>query len=81
MAHIHELGWARQAVTVSWPFLQHEADISEDLRGKARALEDLLARETFFRELPTIEQHAHALDGIRESARGRIGAGKKVILE
>jgi hypothetical protein len=59
---LRDLERARQAVTVSWPFLQQEADISEDLRGKARALEDLLARETFFRELPSIEQHARAIE-------------------
>src|SRR5262249_60133042 len=35
---LRDLERARQAVTVSWPFLQQEADISEDLRGKARAL-------------------------------------------
>lgn len=79
---LRDLERARQAVTVSWPFLQQEADISEDLRGKARALEDLLARETFFRELPTIEQHAHAIEGeydrrYEEAMTARIGAYKK----
>jgi hypothetical protein len=79
---LRDLERARQAVTVSWPFLQQEADISEDLRGKARALEDLLARETFFRELPTIEQHAHAIEGeydrrYDEAMSARVGAYKK----
>jgi hypothetical protein len=79
---LRDLERARQAVAVSWPFLQQEADISEDLRGKARALEDLLARETFFRELPTIEQHAHAIEGeydrrYEEAMNARIAAYKK----
>lgn len=79
---LRDLERARQAVTASWPFLQQEADISEELRGKARALEDLLARETFFRELPTIEQHAHAIEGeyerrYEEALGARIGAYKK----
>jgi hypothetical protein len=79
---LRDLERARQAVTISWPFLQQEADVSEDLRGKARALEDLLARETFFRELPTIEQHAHAIEGeydrrYEEALSARIGAYKK----
>lgn len=59
---LHDLERARQAITVAWPFLQQESDIAEDLRTKARVLEDLLARETFFRELPSIEQHAHAIE-------------------
>lgn len=79
---LRDLERARQAVAVSWPFLQQEADISEDLRGKARALEDLLARETFFRELATIEQHAHAIEGeydrrYDEAMNARIAAYKK----
>ena len=39
-----------------------EPDVSDDLRAKAAALEDLLARETFYRELPAIEQHASAIE-------------------
>jgi len=79
---LRDLERARQAVAVSWPFLQQEADISEDLRTKARSLEDLLARETFFRELPAIEQHAHAIETeyerrYAEAMDARIGAYKK----
>ena len=59
---LRNLELARQAVTIAWPFLQQESNIPEDLRARARAAEDLLARETFFRELPAIEQHAHAID-------------------
>src|SRR5262249_39415901 len=73
---------ARQAVTVAWPFLQQESDISENLRTKARSLEDLLARETFFRDLPAIEQHAHAIEAeyerrYDEAMDSRIAAYKK----
>jgi hypothetical protein len=53
---------ARQALGAAWPFLRQEADISDDLRARATALEDLLARETFYRELPIIEQHAAAIE-------------------
>jgi hypothetical protein len=59
---LRDLDRARQASSVAWPFLQQEPDILEDLRSKARALEDLLARETFFRELPAIEQHTRAIE-------------------
>jgi Family of unknown function (DUF6079) len=79
---LRDLERARRAVAVAWPFLQQEADISEDLRTKARALEDLLARETFFRELPSIDQHAHAIEAeyqrrYDEAMDARIAAYKK----
>ncbi|WP_437763573.1 BREX system P-loop protein BrxC [Sorangium sp. So ce764] len=58
---LRDLARARQALAVAWPFLRQETDVSDELRGKAAALEDLLARETFFRELPAIEQHTGVL--------------------
>jgi hypothetical protein len=59
---LQDLDRARKALSKAWPFLRTEADVSEDLRTKAAELEDLLSRETFYRELPTIEQHASAID-------------------
>jgi Family of unknown function (DUF6079) len=59
---LRDLDRAREALRTAWPFLRSEHDISEDLRAKAAELEDLLARETFYRELPTIDQHASAID-------------------
>jgi hypothetical protein len=53
---------ARDALAQRWPFLTQEPDIGDDLRGRAAALKDLLERETFFRELATIDQHARAID-------------------
>ena len=49
---MRDLDRAREALKTAWPFLRGESDVSEDLRAKAAALEDLLARETFYRELP-----------------------------
>src|SRR5207247_2038466 len=46
---LHDLERARQALTTAWPFLRHEADVSDELRAKATALEDLLARESFYK--------------------------------
>ena len=57
-----DLDRARGALRTAWPFLRVESDVSEELRSKATELEDLLARETFYRELPTIEQHGSAID-------------------
>lgn len=59
---LRDLERARQALGAAWPFLRQEADIGDDLRAKATALEDLLARETFYRELPSIEQHTAAIE-------------------
>jgi hypothetical protein len=43
-------------------FLSQESDIADELRTRAASLEDLLARETFFKELPSIEQHTKAIE-------------------
>ncbi len=59
---LRDLGRARRALATAWPFLRQEADISEELRTQAAALEDLLARESFYKELPTIEQNTGALE-------------------
>jgi hypothetical protein len=59
---LHDLERARTAQRSLWGFLSEEADIEGDLRVRATELEDLLQRETFFKELPTIEQHTKALE-------------------
>jgi hypothetical protein len=79
---LRDLERARQVLGTAWPFLRQEADISDDLREKAAALEDLLARETFYRELPSIEQHARAIEAeyerrYEEALSARIAAYSK----
>jgi hypothetical protein len=59
---LRDLDRARKVLKSSWPFLREEPDVSEDLRSKAAMLQDLLARETFYRELPTIEQQSRAIE-------------------
>jgi hypothetical protein len=76
---LRDLDRARQALRAAWPFLRGESDVGEELRAKAAKLEDLLARETFYRELPTIEQQAFAIDAeyarrFEEALEARIGA-------
>jgi hypothetical protein len=53
---------ARQSLATLWPFLSDEPDLPKGLAEKAAGLGDLLARETFFREIPAIEQHTRALE-------------------
>lgn len=57
-----DLERAREAQGALWGFLSQEADITEELRSRAAELADLLQRETFFRELPAIDQHTKALE-------------------
>jgi hypothetical protein len=59
---LRDLERARNAQSTLWSFLGQEADISDELRARAASLEDLLQRETFFKELPTIEQHTKAIE-------------------
>jgi hypothetical protein len=58
---IRDLQRARQSLLVAWPFLHQEADVSDDLRTQSAALSDILARETFYRELPALEQYTRAI--------------------
>jgi hypothetical protein len=49
-------------MTIAWPELQHEEGNLGEVESHAAALQDLLQRETFFRDLPAIEQHARAIE-------------------
>lgn len=55
------LGRARQVLSVKWPFLEAEPDVTEDDRKVAADVDDLLHRESFYRELPRIDQGATRL--------------------
>ena len=59
---LHDLERARKAQGVLWNFLSQESDVTDELRTRASSLVDLLARETFFKELPSIEQHSKAIE-------------------
>jgi hypothetical protein len=59
---LRDLDRARQALSLLWPVLAEEGDLGLDLISHAHTLADLLSRETFFRELPLIEQHARAIE-------------------
>jgi hypothetical protein len=59
---LHDLGRARKALDALWTFLQDEPDLSPSHREHADKLRDLLAKETFFRELPAIDEHTRELE-------------------
>ena len=62
------LGKARQCFDTIWPFLDGEQDLEDALRDRATELSDLMARETFYRHIPEIDQHTKA---ISDDYRGR----------
>ena len=59
---LHDISRARKALEVVWPFLKEEPDLTDDDREDAEKLADLMAKETFFRDMPAIDQHARALE-------------------
>ncbi|MFE9658137.1 BREX system P-loop protein BrxC [Micromonospora sp. NPDC006431] len=61
-ARLPDIERARQAIEIAWPVLKDELGLSPDLESRAIELSDLLARETFYRDLPAIEQHARAIE-------------------
>lgn len=59
---LHDLRRARAALGTLWSFLRTEPDLPEGLPERAAELADLLARETFYRELAPIDQHTAAIE-------------------
>jgi hypothetical protein len=59
---LHDLGRARKALTTIWSFLQEESDLADTYRQHAGKLTDLMAKETFFRQLAAIDEHTRALE-------------------
>jgi len=59
---IHDLERARQAISIAWPVLKDESGIGPDLMSRAAQLSDLLQRESFYRDVPAIEQHARTIE-------------------
>jgi hypothetical protein len=68
-AQIEDIKRARVVLTDRWPFLSSEPDISDGDREHAAQLEDILQRETFFRDLPELDQHTRALEHAFEIRR------------
>jgi hypothetical protein len=60
--HLLDLRRASRVLRDEWPYLRDEADIGNDLRQRAEDLDDMLQRETFFKDIAPIEQHATAID-------------------
>lgn len=60
--HLADLERARKAIGERWPAIQAEPDLGDAVIAAAEKLKDLLARETFFRELPAIDQAAARID-------------------
>jgi hypothetical protein len=59
---LQDIARARKVLEITWPFLQGESDIETRYREYAEKLVDLVSRETFFRELPAIDEYAKSLE-------------------
>ena len=58
---LQDIERARDAMDAYETFLKQESDISEEVHDHADKLDDLLRRETFFREFAAIKQHERPL--------------------
>jgi hypothetical protein len=58
---LEDLHRARRALIELWPVLSKEPDVDDGLRDQAKALLALLSDQTFYRELPRIDEHAVAV--------------------
>lgn len=63
-----DLARARTVLERDWPFLESEPGTSDELRKAAADLSDMLRRETFFRELPAIDQRARSIRSAYQAA-------------
>ena len=78
-AVLDELEAARRALATRWTFFDGEADVDDETRADASQLRDLLERETFFRELASIESHRISLENeydrrFREELEAKVAA-------
>jgi hypothetical protein len=66
---LEDIRRARRALNEYWPFLASESDVTDTEREHSTELADILQRETFFRDLPELDQHAAALEQAFEARR------------
>ncbi|MGE3424945.1 MAG: BREX system P-loop protein BrxC [Dehalococcoidia bacterium] len=65
-SRLHDIQRARKALDGIWPVLRDEQGLGDEPGEHAGKLADLMAKETFFRELPAIDQHTRALEQLHK---------------
>lgn len=65
---LHTLGRARTATCQYWPFLDGEENTTDRDRQQATELQDILQKETFYKELPRIDHCTAHLEQLYKSA-------------
>jgi hypothetical protein len=65
---LQTLDRARHVLQHHWPFLSQEGDTTDDDRQCAEQLGDLMQKETFYKELPGIDQHTSRLEKLYGAA-------------
>jgi len=83
---LHDLGRARNALNAIWTFLQDEPDLSSSHGEHAQKLHDLMAKETFFRDLAAIDEHTRELETEFKkrhdaAAQARVEAYKQALMK
>ena len=64
---LQTLSRARRVLKHHWPFLSQEANATDEDRECAEQLSDLMQKEMFYKELPSIDQHAGRLEGLYDA--------------
>jgi len=64
---LQSLSRAQRVLKQLWPFLSQEADTTDEDRECAEQLDDLMQKETFYKELPSIDQLAGRLEGLYDA--------------
>lgn len=59
---LRDIRRAQRTLKQEWPFLNSEPDLPEEFAVQAEQLADLLARDTFFRDLASIDQFTARLE-------------------
>ena len=59
---IHDWKRAQASIQSAWPFLQGEPDLEESTKEAFALLDDVMRKETFFREFPAIDQSARTIE-------------------
>ncbi|MDA1054490.1 MAG: BREX system P-loop protein BrxC [Planctomycetota bacterium] len=65
---LRTLDRAQYVLQHHWPFLVREASTTDEFQQDAARLGDLMQKETFYKELPSIDQHTGRLEQLYDAA-------------
>ena len=71
-----DLDRARRVLSSQWPFLRDEPDLGEAVRQDVERLGDILGRETFYREMPALDECARRIEAEFDRRRQEASAAR-----